>query len=481
MFHFPSTLSLQGTKRPDGNLNATQQKHATQPILLEIEEELHDARRVQSDGQEDDLRCALGMVIKRVTQMVCFETPLYETPIDEIDQSSILSEAYKTQADLEVQLNVAKSNLKLVIANNEMLEDALRQNFSSQSKEVGWNRTSTRNQLDSPKPISERCESLDISVTEPQTTPPADTTSSSTANFSNPFQENGFFGFRFSASYPIKSSTRPGTPSGQNSNSPQLPHLTSPSLPSLTSVKLKEIESLTAELEKEKADRKKILEEKAAIEGDLESLSQALFEEVCRIFCCFLEKCTEINLIKANKMVSDERKMRAEIEEELKELRKEKEALQSAMRVIEGENSNFRSVNTSTAPPNIQPITVFPDSRFSYSSRAAMKSRRPSLELASNYPLPPSPAPDTTGFSPWYEDLAQEENADRGIAAILSPEESRQTQGLRIGISGPIDSLFVEASPWADVPSKPAPSMTETAGTAEVFDGFDRLQAVADR
>jgi len=482
MFHFPSTLSLQGTKRSDGNLNATQQKHATQPIFLEIEEELHDARRVQSDGQEDDLRCALSMVIKRVTQLVCFEPLLYETPIDQIDQSSILSEAYKTQADLEVQLNVAKSNLKLVIANNEMLEDALKQNFSSQSKDVGWNRTSPRNQLDSPKPIPERSQSLDISITEPQTTAPTDIPSSSTANFSNPFQDNGFFGFRFSASYPAKSSTRPGTPSGQNSISPQLPHLTSPSLPSLTSVKLKEIESLTAELEKEKAGRKKILEEKAAIEGELESLSQALFEEVCHIFCCFLEKCSEINVYKANKMVSDERKMRAEIEEELKELRKEKEALQSAMRVIEGENSNFRSVNTSIAPPNIQPIqTVFPGSGFSHSrssSRAAIKSRPPSLELASNYPLPSSPAPDTTGSSPWYEDLVQEENADSGIFTVLSPEE---TPRLKIGVAGPIDNLFVEASPWADVPSKPAPSRTETACTADVFDGFDRPQAVADR
>ncbi len=300
MFHFPSTLSLQGfngIRRSDGNLNATQQKHATQPIFLETEEELHDARRVQSDGQEDDLRCALDMVIKRVTQLVCFEPLLYEILIDEIDQSSILSEAYKTQADLEVQLNVAKSNLKLVIANNEMLEDALRQNFSSQSKDVGWNRTSPRNQPDTPKSIPERSQSLDISITEPQTTLPADTTSSSsTANFSNPFQDNGFFGFRFSAPYPTKSLTRPGTPSGQNSNSPQLPHLTSPSLPSLTSGKLQEIESLTAELEKEKAGRKKILEEKAAIEGELESLSQALFEEVCHIFCCFLGKCSQINV-----------------------------------------------------------------------------------------------------------------------------------------------------------------------------------------
>ena len=36
-------------------------------------------------------------------------------------QSTLLSDAYKSQAELEVQLNVAKSNLQLVISNNEML------------------------------------------------------------------------------------------------------------------------------------------------------------------------------------------------------------------------------------------------------------------------------------------------------------------------------------------------------------------------
>jgi len=52
-------------------------------------------------------------------------------------------------------------------------------------------------------------------------------------------------------------------------------------MPSLSSVKSKEIEELTAELEREKAGRKKVKEEKAALEAELESLSQALFEEVC--------------------------------------------------------------------------------------------------------------------------------------------------------------------------------------------------------
>jgi len=74
MFHFPSTLpqgSNSASGRSDGNsLNATQQKSATHPIFLQVEEELHDARRVHADGQEDDLRYALNMVINRVSDLV---------------------------------------------------------------------------------------------------------------------------------------------------------------------------------------------------------------------------------------------------------------------------------------------------------------------------------------------------------------------------------------------------------------------------
>ena len=49
-----------------------------------------------------------------------------------------------------------------------------------------------------------------------------------------------------------------------------------PSLPS----HVKELEELTAELAKERAAKKTIIDEKAALEAELESLSQALFEEV---------------------------------------------------------------------------------------------------------------------------------------------------------------------------------------------------------
>jgi hypothetical protein len=187
----------------------------------------------------------------------------------------MLGEAYKAQAELEVQLNVAKSNLKLVIANNEMLEDALKQNVSGQSKDVGWNRTNRRSSGESKDSRTniERSQSVD----SPSQLEPAGSPSSASANPHTP-QDNRFFKFRFSTSAVTLS--RPITPSAQHSNSPNASHLTSPSLPSLSSVKSKEVEVLTAELEREKAGRKKIKEEKAALEAELESLSQALFEEV---------------------------------------------------------------------------------------------------------------------------------------------------------------------------------------------------------
>jgi hypothetical protein len=74
MLHFPSKLPAHGTngipRRSD--LNATQQRSASHPVFLKVEEELHDARRVYSDGQEDDLRYALSMVINRVSELVRF-------------------------------------------------------------------------------------------------------------------------------------------------------------------------------------------------------------------------------------------------------------------------------------------------------------------------------------------------------------------------------------------------------------------------
>ena len=173
-------------------------------------------------------------------------------------QSTLLTDAYKFQSELEVQLNVAKSNLHLVISNNEMIEDTLKRESSIQSRDVGWRRTSGR---DDNRSVLERSQSMDYAYTVETPSPPV--------------SDNRFFKFRFSSStappsHP-SSSARRGTPSSA---------LSSPSMPSLPS-HVKELEELTAcragerTCYKEDHDRRK-----AALEAELESLSQGLFEEV---------------------------------------------------------------------------------------------------------------------------------------------------------------------------------------------------------
>ena len=195
----------------------------------------------------------------------------------------MLNEAYKAQAELEVQLNVAKSNLQLVIANNEMLEEALRREADGRTRDVGWRRTSGRTM---PPPGSDSspgsatsspvvpATSAPTSIPAPAPLPPAPPSS----------QDSRFFRFRFTGSISSRTAvTRPTTPSAVMGAH----HLASSSMPVLPTIATREIEELTSQLEKERAARKTIAEEKAAIEAELESLSQALFEEVGTILICF--------------------------------------------------------------------------------------------------------------------------------------------------------------------------------------------------
>ena len=58
----------------------------------------------------------------------------------------MLKEAYKVQTDLQTELTLAKSNLQLALANNEMLEDALKRDGLGHSRDVGWRRWSAKEQ-----------------------------------------------------------------------------------------------------------------------------------------------------------------------------------------------------------------------------------------------------------------------------------------------------------------------------------------------
>ena len=153
-------------------------------------------------------------------------------------------------------------------ANNEILEDALKRD-AVRARNVGWGRQSvTTSVLDDD---ARSTKSLDV---ERPVTPNQPVNVSPTIHPPQG-QEGRFFKFRFGNTTPSSTSGF-ATPNGVHPS-----HLSSASLPSLSSSKDEEIEKLTLELEKHKKECQTALEEKKGVEDELESLSQALFEEVC--------------------------------------------------------------------------------------------------------------------------------------------------------------------------------------------------------
>jgi hypothetical protein len=65
-----SSTSINYLPRRTDSLNATQQKPGSHAVFGEVEEELHDAKMVEKHGEEDDLRYALGMVVRRDEELV---------------------------------------------------------------------------------------------------------------------------------------------------------------------------------------------------------------------------------------------------------------------------------------------------------------------------------------------------------------------------------------------------------------------------
>lgn len=202
-----------------------------------------------------------------------------------------------------------------------MLEDALKS--GSLSKDVGWRRssreTSSTQSFPSPgipsaaaaspsTPQSQqqhqRPESIDESETQGvPDSPGSDRDScrapSPPATAPPPHSDSRFFGFRFSSSG-RSTPTHPSSPPPRTSRSQRTPHslgghLTSASLPSLVAspspppvppvpppVANNELEELREQLLAEKCKSEKIAREKSELESELETLSQALFEEVRR-------------------------------------------------------------------------------------------------------------------------------------------------------------------------------------------------------
>ncbi|KAF8444827.1 hypothetical protein L210DRAFT_855589 [Boletus edulis BED1] len=402
------------------------QSSPTSTVFEGLDDELHDARRVLSQGQEEDLRYALDRVLNKVEEL-----------------SSLLKTAIKTQTELETQLNLARSNLQLVISNNEMLEEALKRETPYSARDVGWRRWSAR-EVQNHKTDEERPQSLDYgplneggTPTVPSTVasilvngvrPSSPPTSSVQPTTPMTTQESRFFRFRFSS----------GTRSPALSPHPS--HLTSPSLSSLVpNAREKEFEELQEQLEQERRAHKAAGAAKAALEAELESLSQALFEE-------------------ANKMVATERMKRAETEEELAQTRLEKDALHQALKLIEGENGRLRSAKApldmpsdqtdqpETSPPRCSSPDL-PSPRASTGPPAGEVTplTAPSYEIPrhlANFVLRPAPKPSLAG-------LHRKSLSIEGSGTASSPGKSLPS----IAASPSVPLMPDEPSPWADVTS----------------------------
>ncbi|KAF5347694.1 hypothetical protein D9757_014418 [Collybiopsis confluens] len=443
-------------------------------FFMQVEEELHDLRRVRAHGQEDDLGMALDRCMGRVGEL-----------------AGLLSAAYTAFSDLRIELDVTRSNLQMISANNEMLEDALK-NISSQHgtnpRQVGWRR-STPNP-GTPSSSSTHVNTFSNEMTSSSGTgtplspamssPPPSSSFAPMGNTSQqlppppssaappppvpPPQESRFFRFRFNSASSSSGNHNPTVSSSSNSSRPQTPvlgndpqhsptigyavpasvlgnhHTASSSsvslagaisgsngsdaaattasltaelesLKPLISNSTSELSALRTQLASERSQREKaslraeqVVKEKEALEGELESLSQALFEE-------------------ANNMVASERKMRAEeveserrrrveevercrremgeMGEELREAREQKIALRSALKILEGEVGGFGSgggnggggkpmsldlsisddVLSSSSPSSLPPQTAY--SALPQTASTTFGANEPEPELAS--------------------------------------------------------------------------------------------------
>lgn len=224
---------------------------------------------------------------------------------------------------METSLKLARSNLQLALANNEMLEDALKRDGFGKGKDVGWRRWSEREgerrgrilEVQNAEREREHRPSLESAPSTPNMSSAVSNASAATngngtasmpgspstgpsavvgAASPTPSQDGRFFRFRFgSASAAPSRAHSPPAPASLTAAAKRVEaerdaaHLTSASLPSLVVAPSKREEDLNVQLEAERVKHRMVSDEKKALEAEIESLSQALFEEVCHILNLF--------------------------------------------------------------------------------------------------------------------------------------------------------------------------------------------------
>ncbi|ORY29003.1 hypothetical protein BCR39DRAFT_183221 [Naematelia encephala] len=220
----------------------------------------------------------------------------------------------------------------------------------------------------------------------------------------------------------------PGTPSGAATQVSELARLRAAHAAAQT--KIETMGKELVELKKGKVD----------MEAELENLSQALFEE-------------------ANKMVADERRRRAEIEELLKEVREEREALRSTIKVLGGKVEEEAQAAGEEEETKVDEVKDSEDPDFvprdldkhyealrktihHVSDGANTAGGIPDLSMVSNMPV--------LEEGPHEEDEVEE--LEDVVGELETPDVSRlaASEPNLLGIGVGNTSLGAELNPWAD-------------------------------
>ena len=136
------------------------------------------------------------------------------------------------------------------------------------------------------------------------------------------------------------------------------------------------------ELEKKNAKWRKTERDKEDLEGELETLSQALFEVCYATPPYFLfARCLIFPFLLSGQQNDDNgTHKRADIEEEVKEAQLEKESLRSALRLPETEDKRLKRPNSyRSSPENSEPISphLHPSQHFFLLSLPHIAGRSP--------------------------------------------------------------------------------------------------------